>query len=201
MRPTSITTSALLSICLICGGFSASAEQTQSPKGFFARLFSGHQGGAAAQGGQADLSEARDALKQAVKVAVENRPSGRLWCVPFARAITGVALKGNARTWWDQAAGKYPRGQEPEIGAVLSFSGSKSMPKGHVAVVSAVLGPREILVDHANWQHNRISLDNRVVDVSPKNDWSQVRVANAGGSLGRVNPVQGFIYTDLTPKG
>jgi hypothetical protein len=201
MRPTSITTSAVLSICLICGGFSASAEQSRQAKGFFAKLFSGHQGQTGAAGAQDDLSEARNALKQAVKVAVDNRPTGRLWCVPFARAITGVALRGNARTWWDQAAGKYARGQEPEIGAVLSFSGSKSMPKGHVAVVSAVLGPREILVDHANWQHNQISLDNRVVDVSPQNDWSQVRVANAGGSLGRVNPVQGFIYTDQGPKG
>jgi len=33
-----------------------------------------------------------------------------------------------------------------------------------------------------------------VVDVSAEGDWSEVRVANADGTLGRVNPVYGFIY-------
>jgi hypothetical protein len=63
-----------------------------------------------------------------------------------------------------------------------------------VGVVSDVLGPREILVDHANWDRNRVTLDARVVDVSPRNDWSKVRVENSAGSLGRINPVNGFIY-------
>ena len=36
--------------------------------------------------------------------------------------------------------------------------------------------------------------DTLVVDVSAKGDWSAVKVANAGGTLGRVNPINGFIY-------
>jgi hypothetical protein len=33
-----------------------------------------------------------------------------------------------------------------------------------------------------------------VIDVSDTGDWSRVKVASAGGVLGRVNPVNGFIY-------
>jgi hypothetical protein len=168
---------------------SASAEERPQRRGLFA-LFAPAQ--------KAPPAEAEDAaraeLKVAVQAAVETRPKGRLWCVPFARAITGVSLRGNARTWWSQAKGRYERGNDPQIGAVMAFSGSRAMPKGHVAVVSKVVSPREILVDHANWERNRISLDNLVVDVSENNDWSEVRVANADGTLGRVNPVYGFIY-------
>lgn len=192
-------TAVLLVAAFTLTAFTAEAE-TQKRKGFLARLFASaqHQN---AEDPLQEQSEARAELKLAVQEAVENRPSGRLWCVPFARAITGVDLRGNARTWWAQAAGKYERGDEPQVGAVLNFSGSRAMPMGHVAVVSAVLNSREILVDHANWARNQISLDNRVVDVSPENDWSQVRVDNGAGSLGRVNPVYGFIYTDITPRG
>ena len=57
-----------------------------------------------------------------------------------------------------------------------------------------VIDDRTVLVDQANWERNRITLDTVVVDVSPKGDWSQVRVANEAGSFGRVNPVRGFIY-------
>jgi surface antigen len=76
----------------------------------------------------------------------------------------------------------------------MAFAASRAMPKGHVAVVSHVISDREVLVDQANWVRNRITEDTLVVDVSPKGDWSQVRVANGEGSLGRVNPVQGFIH-------
>lgn len=192
-------TAVLLVAALSLSAASADA-QAQKRKGFLARLFASaqHQN---AESHEDEQSEARAELKLAVQEAVDNRPSGRLWCVPFARAITGLELRGNARTWWAQAEGKYDRGDDPQIGAVLNFSGSRSMPMGHVAVVSAVLSDREILVDHANWARNQISLDNRVVDVSPNNDWSQVRVDNGSGTLGRVNPVFGFIYTDAVPRG
>lgn len=195
----SALTIAVLAAVVILSAASAQAE-TQKRKGFFARIFSApaQQQDSTAEDG---MAQARAVLKAAVAVAVENRPSGRLWCVPFARAITGVSLKGNARTWWKQAAGRYERGNEPVIGAVMNFSGSRAMPMGHVAVVSAVVNDREILVDHANWERNRISLDARVIDVSPDNDWSEVRVANSAGTLGRVNPVYGFIYTPITPRG
>ena len=137
---------------------------------------------------------ARQEVKEAVAVAIENKPKGRLWCVPFARAVTGLDIRGNAKTWWAQAAGRYGRGAEPQIGAVMSFAASRAMPKGHVAVVSEVLSEREILVDQANWERNRITQDTLVVDVSDAGDWSKVKVANADGTLGRVNPVNGFIY-------
>ena len=76
----------------------------------------------------------------------------------------------------------------------MAFAASRAMPKGHVAVVSKVLSDREILVDQANWERNQITLDTLVVDVSDKGDWSRVKVASVGGTLGRVNPVNGFIY-------
>lgn len=137
---------------------------------------------------------AREEVKLRVTLATENRPKGRLWCVPFARMVSGLDLRGNAKTWWKQAKGVYQRGVEPKIGAVMSFAGSRSMPLGHVAVVSQVVSERKVLLDHANWVRNRISLDQVAVDVSAKNDWSRVRIQNADGSLGRVNPVNGFIY-------
>lgn len=137
---------------------------------------------------------ARNEVKAAVKVAMANPPRGRIWCVPFARAVSGVEIRGNAKTWWDQAKGRYARGAEPRVGAVMAFAASRSMPKGHVAVVSKVIDARTVLVDQANWERNRITLDTVVVDVSEKGDWSRVRVANGAGTLGRVNPVHGFIY-------
>lgn len=152
----------------------------------------------ARQAGHAQSASTGDAaraeVKAAVAEAVANKPKGRIWCVPFARAVTGVDIRGNAKTWWAQAKGRYARGEEPQVGAVMAFAASRAMPKGHVAVVSKVLSDREILVDQANWERNRITLDTLVVDVSDKGDWSRVKVANDAGTLGRVNPVNGFIY-------
>jgi hypothetical protein len=118
----------------------------------------------------------------------------RVWCVPFARTLRGLALRGNAKTWWAAAEGLYRRGATPRVGAVMVFSGSKKMPMGHVAVVAEVVSEREILIDHANWKRNQISLGMRVVDVSHAGDWSAVKVEGSPGVLGRVNPVSGFIY-------
>lgn len=137
---------------------------------------------------------ARAEVKAGVAHAIANRPKGRLWCVPFARTVSGVDIRGNAKTWWAQAKGVYERGHDPRVGAVIAFASSRSMPKGHVGVVSKVLSDREILVDQANWKRNRVTQDTLVVDVSKKGDWSQVKVANDAGTLGRVNPVNGFIY-------
>ncbi len=136
----------------------------------------------------------RAEVKAGVAHAIANRPKGRLWCVPFARAVTGVDIRGNAKTWWAQAKGVYERGHEPRVGAVMAFAASRSMPKGHVGVVSQVLSDREILVDQANWERNRVTQDTLVVDVSEQGDWSRVKVANSAGTLGRMNPVNGFIY-------
>lgn len=128
---------------------------------------------------------------------------GYLQCVPFARAESGVEIRGNAKTWWTQAAGTYQRGDEPRAGAVMAFAGTSGMPMGHVAVVKKIVSDREILIDHANWspiggRRGQIERGVRVVDVSSAGDWSMVRVWYAPiGDLGlRANPVQGFIYSD-----
>ncbi|WP_026149529.1 CHAP domain-containing protein [Sphingobium xenophagum] len=125
--------------------------------------------------------------------------AGVLQCVPFARQVSGIQLHGNANTWWDQARGRYDRGHEPRVGAVLSFASSRAMPVGHVAMVSKVVSPREVLLTHANWSYRGgIERDVRAVDVSANNDWSDVRVWYGPiGNLGlRSNPANGFIYAD-----
>lgn len=121
------------------------------------------------------------------------RPDAPLQCAIYARQRTGVSLSGAARLWWDQAEGRYPRTHQPQIGAVMAMGGT---PSGHVAVVAAIRGPREILVDQANWMNQgEIMLGALVVDVSPNNDWSQVRVWHVpSNQLGlRAYPVMGFI--------
>lgn len=127
--------------------------------------------------------------------------TGYLQCVPFARAESGIDIRGNAGTWWSQAAGRYERGQEPRVGAVMAFAPTGGMPIGHVAVVSQILSDRELLISHANWspingRRGQIERNVRAIDVSPAGDWSQVRVWYAPiRDLGtRVNPVRGFIY-------
>jgi surface antigen len=125
--------------------------------------------------------------------------AGVLQCAPYARQISGIQLFGRAADWWGQAAGKYDRGNEPRVGAVLSFSSSRAMPVGHVAVVSKILGEREVLITHANWSYRGgIERDVRAVDISPNNDWSMVKVWFAPiGDMGlRANPANGFIYSD-----
>ena len=55
------------------------------------------------------------------------------------------------------------------------------MTLGHVAAVSRVIDSRTVLLRHANWspidgRRGQIEDDVAAVDVSPDNDWSQVRV-------------------------
>jgi CHAP domain len=116
-------------------------------------------------------------------------------CVPYARQRSGISIQGNAWQWWGNAAGRYARGQTPAYGAVLAFRSIPRMPLGHVAVVSRVINSREILVDQANWMPaGQISLGVPVVDVSPENDWTEVRVGIGGGHFGTEYPTYGFIY-------
>jgi hypothetical protein len=126
---------------------------------------------------------------------------GRLSCVPYARMVTGMTITGNGGRWWHNAAGRYARGAEPEPGAVMAFRSTSWMPLGHVAVVSKVVGPRHVLIDHANWagpgiRRGMVMRNVHVIDVSPGNDWSAVRVQTGWdpGTFGRVYPVYGFIY-------
>jgi surface antigen len=127
-------------------------------------------------------------------------------CVAYAQQQTGFDLRGDAWRWWDSASGEYARGHAPETGAVLVFDRTKKMRHGHVAIVRSVKTNREILIDHANWGHGKgekgkVTKAVSVIDVSPNNDWSQVRV-RWGNSVdyGRVNPVRGFIYPDEDTK-
>ena len=129
--------------------------------------------------------------------ALATPASAHLQCAPYAREASGVALHGNAGTWWGQADGVYRRGHQPTPGAVLAFKSTGAMRFGHVAVVSKVLDSRHVLLNHANWTgHGDIQRAALAVDVSEAGDWSAVRVWHSGtGSLGlRSNPTYGFIY-------
>ena len=116
-------------------------------------------------------------------------------CALYARAETGVSLYGAAGGWWDEAAGRYQRGQSPSMGAILVFKRSGYTPSGHVAVVSGIVSSREILIDHANWYRGTVSRGMSAIDTSPNNDWTSVAVRDLrSGSYGRHSPTYGFVY-------
>jgi surface antigen len=124
---------------------------------------------------------------------------GGLSCVPFARNDSGIAVSGNAWQWWDNAAGVYARGSLPEPGSVLTFRSNGRMRLGHVAVVTRVINPREIEIEHANWwgagMRGSVARNVPVIDVSEANDWTAVRVGLSHvGEFGSVYPTYGFIY-------
>ncbi|MFZ5749365.1 MAG: CHAP domain-containing protein [Pseudomonadota bacterium] len=146
---------------------------------------------------------ARFALMAFCCLATAAPAQARFWqCVPFAREVSGIEIYGNALTWWSQAAGKYARGDVPQVGAVMSFAPTSRMRLGHVAMVSKIIGDREVLLTHANWSRpGGIEHNVRAVDVSVAGDWSEVKVWYAPiGDLGSsVYPVNGFIYADESP--
>lgn len=157
-------------------------------------------------------SEARSSRPQPSRSAVHftgNRAaratrggySGGISCVPYARSVTGMEISGNGGNWWENAAGRYARGQRPQIGSVLSFPGSGGMRMGHVAVVSRIVQPRIIEIDHANWggpgiRRGTVMHNVRVMDVSHDNSWTRVRVQVGWTSenFGREYPTDGFIH-------
>ena len=126
-----------------------------------------------------------------------------LQCVPYARTVSGIQIYGDAHTWWNQAEGRYARGDRPKVGAVMAFKPHGNSHLGHVAAISRIIDSRTVLIRHANWspingRRGQIEDDVRAVDVSPNNDWSEVRVwfapiQNLGGTHW---PVQGFIYSE-----
>jgi surface antigen len=122
-------------------------------------------------------------------------------CALYARSVTGVDLFGAAGSWWDEAAGRYQRGQMPAVGSILVFRRTGHIPSGHVAVVSKVIGANEILVDHANWRRGAVSHDMPVVDTSPNHDWTMVAVMDQGsGQFGSDYPTYGFVYAETGPR-
>lgn len=122
----------------------------------------------------------------------------RVWCVPFARNVSGIDIRGNAHTWWSKAKNTFDQSHTPVVGAVMSFRSTPSMPLGHIAVVSEVVSEDRILIDHANWHRDEVSQGMAVIDVSGKGDWSAVRLETNPDAFGGVYPVNGFI---LPPAG
>ena len=58
--------------------------------------------------------------------AIGNVP---LDCAPFARAVSGLQLRGAAADWWPQAEGRYRRTHAPTVvGSVLVFRRSARLP-------------------------------------------------------------------------
>lgn len=149
---------------------------------------------ACAGGGSRPINiEGTSTAGNGVHVEIPSRP---LECVPYARERSGIALHGDAWTWWGKAAGRYLRSSRPRSGAAMVFARRGGTPGGHVAVVRSIVSARVIRVDHANWLgKGRIYLDDPVRDVSPANDWSRVRVWNAETSAwgGRTYPIAGFV--------
>jgi surface antigen len=123
-------------------------------------------------------------------------PTAGLQCVPYARNRSGIQIRGDAVTWWRQAQGRYATTNLPEVGAVLAVKGYRDPTRGHVAFVTKILGPRMIVVDHANWLNaEEITVDVPVADVSPGGDWSQIRIWHVPGGHwgGRIYTAEGFI--------
>ena len=140
--------------------------------------------------GQATLASARVADPKIVS------SSRRVQCVPYARRISGVNLRGDAWTWWQSAKGRYERSTRPSVGSIIVLDRSDRLRHGHIAMVTKVVNSREVLVEHANWLNKgRIHKEQPVLDVSKNNDWSAVRVwYTPGAQLGaRTYLVAGFI--------
>lgn len=138
-----------------------------------------------------DPERQRMALQEVSKKQARGQ---RVWCVPYARNLSGIDIRGNAKDWWGKARNSFARGSEPVVGAVMSFRATRGMPLGHVAVVSDVITDREVIVNHANWHRNKVSLKMGVKDISKNNDWTLVRVESRPGRYGSLYPVNGFIY-------
>lgn len=121
-------------------------------------------------------------------------------CVPFVREISGIPLRGDAWTWWDGAGGRYARGGTPQPDAILVLRATEQLPRGHLAIVRRIIGPREVTVTHVDWGNDeptrRLVHDSMpVIDVSPENDWTQLRFWNATAhAFGRIYSAYGFIY-------
>lgn len=122
-------------------------------------------------------------------------------CVPYARQVSGMPLSGDAWQWWGAAQGRYAESTQPLPGSILVFRRTGRLSSGHLAVVTSVVSSRQVMVTQANWLPYRITSGQPVVDVSPGNDWSAVRVwwppSHALGIT--VYPTYGFILPAGAP--
>ena len=128
------------------------------------------------------------------RIVVPEKP---LQCVPYARSLSNIQIRGDAWTWWQQADGHYPRSVSPSAGAVMVLKKKNANSLGHVAYVDEVIDNRTLLVSHANWlNQGRLHKHTPVIDVSEANDWSAVRFWNTEGGHygGNTYYPYGFIY-------
>lgn len=138
-------------------------------------------------------------------ILVSSRPAEAAWsCVPYARSVSDIDVPGDAWQWWNNASGEYNKGQRPAAGSVLVFQRTRSMSRGHVAVVRQVISNRKIIVDHANWgmgRRGKVDMGVGIIDVSPNNDWTETRVWYSPiGDYGNTTyPTNGFIYPKRSP--
>lgn len=138
------------------------------------------------------------AVAQLPEPSIET-PLKKLFCAEYARAISGLNIFGDAKYWWGRAKNLYARVSRPAPQTVMVFKPSSRIKKGHVAVVTTIISKREIRVEQANWQnHGEIDHATPILDVSAKNDWSQVRVWDMGSKSfgGHVYAISGFIAKD-----
>ncbi|MDH3663512.1 MAG: CHAP domain-containing protein [Alphaproteobacteria bacterium] len=132
------------------------------------------------------------------KIVVPKKP---LQCVPYARKLSNIQIRGNAWTWWGQAEGRYPRSDRPVAGAVMVLKKKNAGSLGHVAYVEEVIDSRTVVVSHANWLNKgRLHNNTPVIDISENNDWSAVRFWNTEGGHfgGNTYHPYGFIHQNLT---
>ena len=114
-----------------------------------------------------------------------------------APPFSGRPHYGGAPTPGKQAEGRYARGRMPRVGAVMAIRPHNNSRLGHVAAVSGIIDSRTILLSHANWSYRgKIERNVTALDVSPDNDWSEVRIwFGPNRTLGTTHwPVAGFIY-------
>lgn len=119
-------------------------------------------------------------------------------CVRTLRSISDFEIRGDAWTWWNTAADQYERDKRPALGSVLVFKRSQRLGRGHVSLVSHIIDRRTIEVDHSWLDGRGLRRNMRVVDVSPRNDWTAVRVWHEpSDQLGlRVYTTYGFILPE-----
>ncbi|MGI9417167.1 MAG: CHAP domain-containing protein [Geminicoccaceae bacterium] len=132
------------------------------------------------------------------KIVVPAKP---LQCVPYARNLSNIEIRGNAWTWWGQAEGRYPRSGRPKAGAVMVLKKKDAGSLGHVAYVEEVIDSRTLVVNHANWlNQGRLHKNMPVIDISKNNDWSAVRFWNGEGGHfgGNTYHPYGFIHQHQT---
>lgn len=193
-----------LALILLVAGCTAPGTTAGEPGGagrVSAKARSTQQGARPLPLPQARLSPATFALPSAPALP-RPRPaivkaSQPLQCVPYARMISGIDLRGDAWTWWNKANGLYAKGKTPRPGSVLVLSKTRRLPLGHLAAVIEVRNSREIVVHQANWLNGgRIHRYTPVRDVSKNNDWSVVRVWYTPGRTwgSRSYAAYGFIY-------